>query len=90
MLSYIAWNEAIFHHFFNETKSGRGVSLALDSDELSEIAGGRLDSPHSAEEELAQLVFCSEERCAWWNSKKGCCAILSIVKNGEEKRYPSQ
>jgi len=56
MRSYTEWNEAIFHHFFNETKSGRSVSLALDSDSLSEIAGGRLDSPNSAEEDFTRAV----------------------------------
>jgi hypothetical protein len=56
MLSYTKWNEAIFHHFFNETKSERRVSLALDSDSLSEIANARLDLPNSAEEDFTLAV----------------------------------
>ncbi len=56
MLSYTKWNEATFHYFFNETKYGRSVSLALSSARLSAIASSLLDLPNSAEEDFTMAV----------------------------------
>jgi len=34
----------------------------------------------SIKEENIKLVFCEEERCAWWIEREGKCAITCIAR----------
>ena len=26
------------------------------------------------------VCSCSEEECAWWDSRRGCCAIVGLIE----------